>query len=613
MRTRRRTLAWCVALALVAAVASAAAMQRAFINVTNAKGMTRTHEATGMMPIGTGLAWFDADNDGALDLYVTSRVGRNYLWMNDGAGNFTNRSVAFGVDDGSHDGAGVAIGDYDNDGDDDIFLANSDSHVLFRNELDSGAAGFTDVTSSAGLTNWTGARGTTASWGDYDNDGYLDLYVAHHLNMAAADNMDFSVDHADRLYHNEGDGTFTDVTSLLRGVADGDGNDDVEGFGFVAGFTDFDNDGDLDIYLMNDCPFGPKGNMLWENNGDGTFTEVGALVGADICQNAMGLAMGDYNRDGLRDYFFSNMGRATLLENIGGMFQDSTVAAGLDETFVPGTGNMRVTWGAVMLDYDLDGWQDIAIAAGTLGNPGADPQPNLLYKNNQDGTFDNVSGIDWPDDPEATRTMVRGDWDGDGDPDLAWSNYGGPFRLLENTQTTGNHWLIVELEGQGAGMSNRNGIGAKLELDSAGGTQFFEIHSGSSLGGGDHVAAYFGMGSDAEGDVTIYWPSGFNMVLPVVAADQYLVVNELTYTEQVQVIIDDLGTSGYNPTIVAGATADLMSARDFFDQDRMGAGRISAGRAISKLNQAVVRGMITQPEADAFIIQINAIILATQL
>ncbi len=524
--------------------------------------------------IGTGAVWFDYDNDGDLDLFMTQRNGPNLLFENDGTGSFTDVAALRGVTFDTHDAAGAAAADYDNDGDLDLYLANSDGDLLLRNELvETGSPDFSDVTATAfpGETlPLLDARGASVSWGDYDNDGYLDFYVAHHLYVGA-DRFDYTADSQDRLFHNNGDGTFTDVSYLIAGVDDANGNNDLDGYGFIAGWTDYDGDGDIDIFLMNDCPYGPKGNKLWRNDG-GTdpfawnFTEMAESVGLTdeaTCVNAMGLALGDYNRDGLWDYFYTDIGTATLIRNDGDTgsgttFTDVTMVAGVFEDVVPGTDppQNRVTWGAVFLDYDLDGFQDLAVAAGTLGhNSNANPQPNLLYHNNGDGTFAKVETDAWEEDTRRGRTIVRGDYDGDGDPDLFLVNYDQGVELLRNNNANGNNWLILDLEGAGpaAGGSNKNGIGAKVQVTTPDAvTQHEEVRSGSSLGGGDDLAAYFGLGMNTTADIEVTWPSGITQTLVDVPAGQRLRIKEAVgdYT---------IDATPQNPPIVIDAAGGSFS------------------------------------------------------
>jgi hypothetical protein len=499
------------------------------VTLSTLGNVAHTGGANTDLRIGTGAVWFDYDRDGDLDLYMTDRIGGNHLWRNDGGGVFVDVAAAVGAADASHDGSGVAVADYDNDGDLDIYLANSDGDVLLKNQLtETGTATFIDVTATAfpGVT--TPQRGMSASWGDYDKDGYLDLYVTNHKPIDGT-----GAGSQDRLFHDNGDGTFTDVSYLL-------GLENLSGYGFIATWTDYDNDGDLDILLINDCPFGPLGTKLFRNDG-GTdplawrFTEVSASVGVADCRNGMGIAVGDYDRDGWLDYFYTNIGSPLLLHNNGGTFTDVTAAAGLDDGVVPETGKDRVTWGTIFFDYDLDGFLDLCVAAGTLkpsGTAGTDPQPNLLYHNNGNGTsFTDVSASSGIDDTGRGRTIVMGDYDNDGDPDLFLVNYGENVHLYRNdyANTTVHHWLILDLQGAGPPLSNRDGIGAKIKLTTPdGAVQYWETRSGDSLGGGSDLrAAYFGLNNNTlVSQVQVTWPSGTVQTVANLAADQRMTIVE---------------------------------------------------------------------------------------
>jgi hypothetical protein len=479
-------------------------------------------------PIGTGAAWLDYDLDGDLDLYVTKRLGANLLYRNNGDGTFTDVADAVGAADAAHDGAGVVVADYDNDGDPDLYLANSTEDALLRNNLvETGVATFTDVYAGSGLETSGSRRATSPSWGDYDEDGYLDLYIAHHLPMIGVEG-----DYQDRFYHNNGDGTFTDVTNLLAGDVDNDGIDDLSGGGFIGAWSDFDKDGDLDILLVNDCPFGPENTKLFRNDG-GTdwstwvFTEVSDLYNADHCQNGMGVAIGDYNLNNFFDYFYTNITEPILLRNrYPNTFAESATAAGVGERFVPGTTLNRVTWGANFFDYDLDGRLDLFVAAGSL-KPAweTNPQPNILYNNNGDATFTDVSLISGLNDVKKGRTSVYGDYDQDGDPDLFLVNYGDEAHLYRNDNASGYNWLIVDLVGT---VSNRDGIGAQLLLTAPDNrTQLMESHSGTSLGGGDDRGVYFGLLTHTvASSLVITWPSGAVQTLTNIAANQRITVVE---------------------------------------------------------------------------------------
>ena len=491
-----------------------------FSDVSFTAGVDVTHGGAtdGDMPVGTGAAWFDYDNDGDKDLYMTNREGANWLFDNDG-GVFTDVALTAGVQDAAGTGAGVAAADFDNDGCIDLFLANSHGDVLFQNNCD---GTFTNITTGSGLEATEERRGTSASWADYDADGFLDLYVSNHMpSPAATFTGDAEQDYLFR--NNSGDGTFTDVSDMLLGA-------DRLGRAFIGGWTDYDNDGDIDLYTIRDCPFGGNSGpmRLYRNDGgtdgatDWTFTQVAESVGADWCQNGMGLAVGDYNRDGWMDFFFTDNGAATtdypaspnrigavLLRNDLGTFTEQTDFAGVD--------NNLFSWGANFFDFDNDMFQDLYMVAGAM-----DPlvsMPGMLWENDGDGTFTDVSlssgGLN---DPENTRTSAFSDYDGDGDLDMFLVNYGQQARLFRNDNNNGNNWVALDLEGT---TSNRDGIGAKIELTSGGVTQYYETRSGSSLGAGDDTDAFFGLGTNFSiSDVTITWPSGVVQVLGSLGINQ---------------------------------------------------------------------------------------------
>ncbi|GIV58266.1 MAG: hypothetical protein KatS3mg042_1179 [Rhodothermaceae bacterium] len=629
------------------------------VNFVHNNGYTQADNGSDdvMMNVGTGAAWFDYDNDGDLDLYVTQRRDANgtlpnKLFENNGNGTFTEVGAARGAQDSGNQGCGVAIADYDNDGDKDIYLANCTEDVLLQNQLiETGTPNFVDVTSTAfpGFTNVLPQRGNSASWGDYDEDGCLDLYVANHMPIdpdAGSSSQDF-------LFHNNcesavgGTTTFTDVSNLLNGDADdvdadgtpdGDGVADLTGFGFIAAWTDFDRDGDVDLYLMNDCPFGvaqgfgrTEDNKLWRNNGDGSFTEISdtygplTTTGKDAnegdgakpdCQNAMGIAIGDIDHDGDMDYYYTNLEpdaqnppntySATMIENeshtapLG--FTDVTTAAGLfDARYNDGTNDVgRITWGAVFFDYDLDRWQDLAVASGAIFDD--KNLPNLLYHNNGTGiSFTDVStgsGID-DDFLGGFKTIVMGDYDNDGDPDLFAVAFGEPVRLYRNDNNNGNNWLIIDLEGDGPALngSNKDALGARIRVRTSSGStvnQFWETRSGSSLGGGDDMGAYFGLGAATEADVIIQFP---NQTSPLptftVPANQRITVNEQGVQLPVEMTSFDVLLQG-EEAVLRWTTASETNNAGFEVQQGLGDGTF---RTVAFVEGA---GTTTTPQAYAY-------------
>ncbi|NKQ37773.1 MAG: CRTAC1 family protein, partial [Chloroflexi bacterium] len=461
-----------------------------FVEVTEATGIDGRRASDDGEKV-TGQAWGDTDGDGWLDLYLTDTDGRNTLYRNNGDGTFSLSPFSEQVALPDALSGGATFADYDNDGRPDLYVLNWGANTLFHNE---GENGFRDVTQEAGVGD--SSNGKTAAWGDYDSDGYLDLYVA---NWACVPKCGRSYEgDKDRLYHNNGDGTFSDVTSLLPGGK-------TRGAGFVASFADYDNDGDPDIYLVNDEFVNPVGNALWRNDGPGCdgwcFTEVSEAANADTRVMGMGLATADYDRDGDLDFFFSNAGPMTLLQNQGdGTFRDVAEASGVQ--FPQGVG-----WGSVFFDYDNDGWLDLYLALLQGGSGGRPPNP--LFHNNGDGTFTNMAADSGAGNIGRSIGVAYADYDKDGWLDLVVGNYDEGYHLYRNTlgDTSSNNWLTLKLVGDGP--VNRDAVGARVWLtDSYGRTQLQEVKNGSSLGSGNTLALHFGLGRAKVSLVEIRWPDG---------------------------------------------------------------------------------------------------------
>lgn len=476
-----------------------------FENVSEQTGVVMTRQSNERI---TGQAWGDYDQDGWLDLYLTHTHGPNVLYRNNGDGTFSlsPHSERVALPDALSGGATFA--DYDNDGWPDLYVVNWGANALFHN--DSGQ-GFTDVTETAGVGDTS--NGKTASWGDYDADGYLDLYVA---NWACAPRCGRPIEgDTDRLYRNNGDGTFLDVTRLLKGSG-------VRGAGFVASFVDFDNDGDLDIYLVNDEFINPVGNALWRNDGPGCdgwcFTNISAESGADTRVMGMGLATADYDGDGDLDFYFSNGGPMTLLQNLGdGTFQDVATAAGVD---FPAIG-----WGAVFFDYDNDGWQDLYLAVMEPIN--RETAANPLFRNEGNGTFTNLGESSGAADPGRTIGVAYADYDQDGWVDLVIGNYDSGYVLYRNrgAQLLDHNWLTLKLIGQNG--VNRDAVGARVVVtDSNGRTQLQDVINGASLGAGNSLELHFGLGQATVRNVEIRWPDGTTQSIGPLAHNQR---HSLTY------------------------------------------------------------------------------------
>ncbi len=488
-----------------------------YVDVAGIVGVDAAHSlsATCNPPIGSGSAWADYDNDGDIDLFVTNHGGANHLYESDGATlpNYTDVAVAMGLDDPTGVGHAAVFIDYDNDGDQDLYVGNWGYNNLYQNQLiETGSVSFVDIAVSAGLTD--DGRVVTAAWGDFDQDGWLDLYIAKHAYCGGSDPRN-----ADHLYHNNGDDTFTDVTSwLCNGCDAADG-----GLGFTAGWLDYDNDGDSDLYLVNDVLQGDGSggsqnyhNVLWRNDGsDGSggwnFTDVSSSAGVDKAVNGMGLGIGDYNNDGDLDLVFSDIGASTLYENNGnGTFNDVSNATRA------GTGSL--TWGTTFFDHDNDGWLDLFFISGLIGSGGS--TPDIFLQNNGGVNFTDISVDSGLNNTGRGRNASVVDFDQDGLVDLFVNNYGGTPALYQNrvdTQGNNNHWLTVTVEGTD---SNRDGIGTKMTLVTASTTQVRQIDTGSTHGGGDYRAAYFGLGSETSGTLTIEWPNGETEVIAITSDTQ---------------------------------------------------------------------------------------------
>lgn len=301
----------------------------------------------------------------------------------------------------------------------------------------------------------------------------------------------------DQLYHNNGDGTFSNVTKLLGGKNGGGG--------FVARWLDYENDGDLDIYLVNDEFILPPGNKLFRNDGPGCqgwcFTEVSEQVGAAIRVMGMGVASDDWDQDGDLDIFFTNAGYMKLLQNQG----DGTFVEAADEAGVALNRN-SVGWGPVSLDYDNDGARDLYVALAMSDRPGA---YNVLFRNDGTGVFSDIGHASGADDPGPSVGVAAADYDNDGWVDLVVGNYDRGYQLYRNTALAGdaNHWLALKLVG--GGPVNRDAVGARAIVTSSDGrVQMQDVHNGSSVGSGNALTLYFGLGQADIKSVEIVWPDG---------------------------------------------------------------------------------------------------------
>ena len=496
-----------------------------------------------------GVVIIDYDRDGWPDLYFTNaptvdmalknQKARSALYHNNHDGTFTDVTDKAGLATPGF-AMGGAVGDYNNDGWPDLYITCLGGNILYRNN---GDGTFTDVTAKAGVAD--GRWSTGAAFGDYDGDGFVDLAVSNYVDFHLNDLPGFGKSPTckyrgidvqcgprglpgagDSLFHNNGDGTFTDV-SKRAGVDDPNG---YYGLGIV--WADFNNRGRPDIYIANDS----TPNFLYKNEGDGKFTEIGLESGTAVSQDgseqgSMGIAIGDYLHTGRPSLYVTNFADEydTLYRNDGNWdFHDVSYPAGVALPSLP-----WVKWGTAFLDVDNDGWLDLIAVSGhvypqidTLPSGGAYRQPKLLHLNQTDGTFCDAtaqSGTALPQ-KRVSRGLAVGDLFNDGNVDVVVSDLDGAPMLLRNRGVSGRHWISFELAGT---KSNRLALGAKLKITAGKMTQTEEVHSGGSYLSQNDLRVHFGLGSAASVDsVEIRWSSGTVDTLKNVAADHFYSVLE---------------------------------------------------------------------------------------
>ena len=478
--------------------------------------------------LGSGGGFFDYDGDGDLDIYLINgaiqtgdgqeQTPRNVLYRNNGDTTFTDVTKEVGVGSTAY-GVGAAVGDYNNDGNIDLYITNFGEDQLYRNN---GNGTFTDVTAHAQVNNpnW----GTSCAFADVDNDGHLDLYVANYAAYAPKDDIRceergvhvYCGPHAypavhDTFYKNNGDGTFTDISALSRP------SDLIPQHGLGVTFGDYDADGDTDLYVAND----QDPNFLFQNSGNGNFlpnfSEVALISG--VCYNdmgkeeaGMGTDFGDYDNDGWLDLTVSNYQTETNTvyhNHDGTFFTDNTITSGIAEVT-----HGYLGWGIKFFDYDNDGHQDIFVANGhlmdnitLLEEHVAYPQRNLLFRNLGDGRFATVvSETDGLALEKVSRGAAIGDYDNDGDLDILVTNCNQRPDLLQNVIGNRNNWIQVQVVGQN---SNRSGIGAKIKVVTGAHVQYWEVQSGGSYLSFHDSRAHFGVGKAEQIDLLeIRWLNG---------------------------------------------------------------------------------------------------------
>ena len=498
--------------------------------------------------MGAGVALIDFDNDGNLDLFFTNgaRIDGsetpakqdpkywNRLYRNNGDGTFTDVTERAGLA-GPETGfaMGVAVGDFDNDGWEDLYVTAHGANTLYRNR---GNGTFENVTAKAGVA----AAGWSSSAGffDYNNDGFLDLFVCRYLDWSFAKDVycgekppgvraychpDNFQPVANLLFRNNRDGTFTDV-SVAAGISA------VKGKALGVAFADYDGDGFTDIYVANDSVMG----FLFHNLGNGQFKESALLAGAGFNEDGnpfagMGVDFADYNNDGRPDIFVTNLSNQmyALFRNLGGgHFEYATNESGLGRATLPHSG-----WSGRFIDFDNDGWKDIFAAQGHVLDTIEHSSPNLRYRQpplllrNRKGIFERVTGGDAFNIGRPGRGAAFGDIDNDGKIDAVVSNLGEAPTILRNTTANRHNWLSLRLIGRRA---NRDGIGCKVKLTRfSGQTQFYEVQTAAGYLSASDRRLLMGLETDTvAAKLEIRWPGGRLQTLSNIKAGQQLIVKE---------------------------------------------------------------------------------------
>jgi len=497
-----------------------------------------------------GVALLDYDGDGFLDIYLVSGAAIpslqkespaywNRLFHNNHDGTFTDVTEKAGVA-GAGYGMGVAVGDYDNDGRPDLFLANVTGNQLFHNN---GDGTFTDVTAKAGVAGalldgkkmWS----VGAGWFDYNNDGLLDLFVVNYCKWEVNKDPYCALKSGVRaychpkqyaplhntLYRNNGDGTFTDV-SHETGIAAHFGK------GMSVSFADYDGDGFVDAFVANDT----TQNFLFHNMSGKKFEEVGIMAGVAYAPDGaalsgMGSDFRDVNNDGFPDIWHTAVERETFplyINRKNGNFVDMTLASGL------GTTNQMSGWGNGIVDFDNDGWKDLFVARSNVMdniselNPSRRyPEPNTIFRNLGNGRFEDVSdsvGADFQLEAPH-RGVAFGDLDNDGRVDMVVSVLGGPAKLFHNISNTNNHWLLLRLAGI---KSNRMGIGAQVRITTEDGrSQWNQVTTAVGYASSSDSRVHFGLGPSSRiREIEVRWPSGIKQVLHDTEGDRIMTIEE---------------------------------------------------------------------------------------
>lgn len=530
---------------LLLTAGSVASQPPIFVDVTEEIGIHFKHNSGAtehkhiIETMGSGVVFFDYDIDGDVDLYFLQsgnvpdgkpQTFGNVLYRNEGDGHFTDVTKTSGTGDTGY-GMAASAADIDNDGDPDLYVANFEQDRLYRNN---GDGTFTDITEAAGIDNtlWSIA----AVYLDFDVDGDLDIFVVNYLVYETSMPVTtykgiIGYGHPrsyegtpDVLYRNNGDGTFTNIAETA-GVTNS-----VEGRGMAAVAWDYDQDGLPDIYVANDT----NRNFLYHNNGDGTFTDESTFIGVGydergVAEGSMGIDCADYDGDGWFDLIVANSEKATLYKNEEGLFfLDATADSGLEQPTLPFIG-----FSPLFLDYDNDGHLDMFCANGNpqdvvelLVDHDTYAQRDQMFQNNGDGTYSDISETAgaYFSEELVGRAAATADYDNDGDMDIVIMNSNQRAVLLRNDGGNRKNWLGIKLVGT---QSNRDGIGAKVTLTTEDMTQIREVKSGSSYASGSDTRLLFGLGeSQHVKKVSIVWQSGTLQELEDISANQILTIVE---------------------------------------------------------------------------------------
>jgi len=482
---------------------------------------------------GGGAAFLDFDQDGFIDIYALSgtwlegfsksekpsEMPGNHLYRNRGNGTFEDVTKKAGVS-GPWFSMGAVAGDFNNDGYPDLFISNYGPNVLLKNNRN---GTFTDVTKRADVAGGNECS-VGAVWADYDNDSFLDLYVGNYLAFDPNYKYYYAPDgfpgplaydaQKDILYHNNGDGTFEDVTEKM-------GIKDIDGRAMGVGAADYDEDGFIDIFVANDHTL----NYLWHNDGGKGFTDKGIMSGTAFSQGgeatvSMSVDFADYNNDGLLDLFVSDDTYCSLYENLGnGVFSDKGVSSNISMQAAQFVG-----WSSSFMDYDNDGDQDIFKTNGALKHLYG--QEDQIFENQGDGLFKDISlklGTYFSEE-HVGRAACVGDYDNDGDLDIFIVNLNSRAVFLRNNKGNQNNWLMLDMEGT---TSNREGIGARVKITSGGKTQIAQRKTTTGYLSQNDPRIHFGLADNNTVDrIEIIWPSGKVQILENVKANQILEVKE---------------------------------------------------------------------------------------